>query len=76
MHDKDNLEGSVPTITKSESLLKPASGGNLQGPPPGKPTTVGAPEDPDRPLTGYDRKKAVRAAAEIMNLPPQSRGKK
>lgn len=75
MNDKDNLEGSVPTITKSESLFKPASGGNLQG-PPGKPTAVGAPEDPDRPLTGYDRKKAVRAATEIMNLPPQTRGKK
>ncbi len=75
MDNKDNPEGSTPTITKSESLLKPASGGNLQG-PPGKPTAVGAPEDPNRPLTGYDRKRAVRAAAEIMNLPPQTRGKK
>ena len=73
---EDKIEGILTTNTKPVYLPRTSSRGNLQG-PPGNPTAVGAAQQPDnRPLTGYDRKKAVREAQTIMGIPPQSRNKK
>lgn len=72
----DKTEGTTAIIDKPVFPPQPASGGNFQA-PPGNPTAIGSPDDPNgKPLTGYDRKRAVRAAEEHLNLPPQTQGKK
>ena len=75
MDNKDQLEGNAATLTEPTPLTKTSASGNLQG-PPGKPTAVGASEDPNRPLTGYDRKRAVREAQRLLGFSPQARIKK
>lgn len=74
MDNKDQAEGNVGVLDKPVEPPKLSSSGNLKG-PPGKPTAIGLSGDSDRPLTGYDRKRAVRATQEILGLSPQARKK-